>query len=76
MEIIDLKNELIETLGGINKDKLSLYDLKTYAEILKIISDTHANGYEEVLMKSLECLNTPPATFKYPTIAEMKGESK
>lgn len=74
MEIVDLKNELIETLGDINKNKLSLYDLKVYAEILKIVSDTHANGYEEVLMKSLECLNTP-TTFKHPTIADMKGEN-
>lgn len=74
MDISKLKEELISTVGSIDKDKLSLYDLKVYAEILKIVSDTHANGYEEILMKSLEALNTP-SPIKPLTIADMKGEN-
>lgn len=75
MEIFDLKQSLVDTLGSIDKGKLNLYDLKTYAEILKTVADTHTANYEEILSKSLEALNKPYTPPSYPTISEMKGET-
>lgn len=75
MIISELKQGLLDTIASIDKDKLSLYDLKVYSEILKTVSETHENGYEEFLKKAMDTLSTPPSTFKYPTIAEMKGEN-
>lgn len=39
MTIDTLKNDLIETLEGIDKDRLDLCSLKTYAEIVKTTSE-------------------------------------
>lgn len=45
----NLKNELLDTLGSIDKNKLSLLDLKMYADILKTASEIQAKSYLDTM---------------------------
>lgn len=74
MEIQDLKDGILETLDSIDRDRLSLLDLKTYAEVLKIVSDTQTEGQKEFWAKAIETISKPIPQFNYPTISDMKGE--
>ncbi len=49
MDIATAKANLLKTLESIDKDKLSLIDLKTYAEILRIISDIQERSYLDTI---------------------------
>lgn len=49
MNIATAKENLLKTLESIDKDKLSLLDLKTYAEILRIISDIQEKSYLDTI---------------------------
>lgn len=71
MTIEQMKTDLIRELSSIDKDKLSLPDLRLYAETLKIISDINEKSYFDVLssMTTGFGLGKAPAT-----LAEMKGE--
>lgn len=68
MNIEQAKKELIATLDGIDKDKLSLPDLKLYAEILKTVSEIQAKSY-------IDALTSTMATgfgYKAPTVSDLK----
>lgn len=49
MNIATAKENLLKTLESIDKDKLSLIDLKTYAEILRIVSDIQEKSYLDTI---------------------------
>lgn len=72
MNIEQIKSDLLETLGSINKDKLSLYDLKTYAEIVKIISETNNKDYMDKLVESMSTVSSGFNGPKVPIVADMK----
>ena len=59
MEVGILKNKLMETLDSIDKDKLSLMDLKMYADILKTVSEIQAKSYAEALAEMLGKMHAP-----------------
>lgn len=74
VDVETIKSEILETLHGINKDNLSIYDLKTYAEILKITSEAQDKKYFDTLVEKFSSLSSQP----YPgskTISEMKGDA-
>lgn len=54
MNIEQEKNELVETLHSLDKEKLSLSDLRLYAEILKILSEIQEKSYFELLTETLK----------------------
>ncbi len=61
----NLKNELLTTLGSIDKNKLSLPDLRLYADILKTVSEIQEKNYFETLTGIFSNgfgLGTVPAT--------------
>lgn len=66
----NLKNELLDTLGSIDKNKLSLLDLKMYADILKTASEIQAKSYldtmAEVMSGGFGLANAPT------TVSELK----
>lgn len=49
MDIKYLKDDLIETLEGINKDEMDLCSLKEYAEIVRVVSDIKSKDPIEAL---------------------------
>lgn len=53
MSIEEVKNDLLQTLHSIDKDKLSIFDLKVYAETVKIASEIQAKSYAEALAETL-----------------------
>lgn len=59
MDVETLKNKLIDTLDGIDKDKLTLMDLKMYADILKTVSEIQAKSYAEALAEMLGKMHAP-----------------
>lgn len=71
MNIEQAKADLIETLESIDKGKLSLPDLKLYAEVLKIVSDIQEKSYYEIMKETLSGFGGAP--YKPATISEMKG---
>lgn len=69
MDIKEARDTLLETVNGIDKDKLSLAELKNYAEILKIISEIQVKNYEEYLSNIMSGFCCGKAT----TISDLKG---
>lgn len=59
MDINTLKTDLLETLDGIDKERLSLCDLKEYAEILKTVSETQGKPMAEMFMEAARGIATP-----------------
>lgn len=57
MDIATAKENLLKTLESIDKDKLSLVDLRTYAEILRIISDIQEKTYMDTITGLLSANN-------------------
>ena len=47
MTVEQVKSDLIQTLSSIDKEKLSLPDLRLYAETLKIASEIQGKSYAE-----------------------------
>lgn len=72
MNIEQAKNNLIATLDSINKDKLSLQDLRLYAETLKIVSEIQAKTYADMLAESMSAIGGFGSAYKAPTVGEMK----
>lgn len=72
MNIEHIKNDLLRTLDSINKDKLSLYDLKTYAEIVKTVSEINTKDYMDKLVDAMSSVSTGFNGPKAPTVADMK----
>ncbi len=72
MNIVTIKNDLLKTLDGIDKEKLSLYDLKTYAEIVKTVSEIREKDYMEKLSEVMSSMSTGFNGPKVPTVSDLK----
>lgn len=48
-EIEGMKQDIIDLLKSIDKDRLDLCSLKDYAEVIKIVSEIRGQDYIEVL---------------------------
>ena len=73
MDIATLKEKLLETLDSIDKDKLSLMDLRMYADILKTASEIQAKSYAETMAEMMNGFHAPiPAP---AVIGSMKGDA-
>ena len=57
---------------ALTKDKLSLMELKSYAETLKVVSEIQAKSYAEMLAESMSNVSMGFGGSKAPTVAEMK----
>ncbi len=75
MEIKEARDALLKIMDGIDKEKLSLYDLKTYAETLKIVSDIQIKSFSDYMKDFTSTFNNNLG-YKVPTIADMKGDAK
>lgn len=51
----DLKQQLVDTVSGIDKSKLTIFDLKTLAEAVQVLSTikTAKMDYTDILMNSM-----------------------
>ncbi len=49
MTIEEVKTNLLSTLDSLDKDRLSLFELQTYAVILKTVSEIQTKSYMEIL---------------------------
>ena len=73
MDVEMLKGKLLETLDSIDKDKLSLMDLRLYVDILKAVSEIQTKSYTETLAEMVSGMRAPiPAP---AVIGSMKEES-
>lgn len=70
MEIEKAKSDLIQTLSSIDKEKLSLPDLKLYAETLKIVSEIQEKSYAEIMAEILA--KGSALGYKPMTVSELK----
>ena len=70
MEIEKAKSDLIQTLSSIDKEKLSLPDLKLYAETLKIVSEIQAKSYAEIMAETFA--KGSALGYKPMTVSELK----
>lgn len=70
MNIEQAKNDLIETLSSIDKEKLSLPDLRLYAETLKIVSEIQGKSYPEILAETFA--KGSSLGYKPVTVSELK----
>lgn len=75
MEIKEARDALLKTMESIDKDKLSLYELKTYAETLKIVSEIQVKSFTEYMSDFTSTFNTSLG-YKPPTVFDMKGDAK
>ncbi len=72
MNIEQAKKNLINTLDSIDRDKLSLPDLKLYAEILKTTSEIQTKSYTEFFSEAMSVASSNFGSYKAPAISEMK----
>ncbi len=72
MNIEHIKNDLLRTLDGIDKEKLSLCDLKIYAEIVKTVSEVQEKDHLEKLVEAMSSVSTGFNGPKVPTVSELK----
>lgn len=72
MDIEQVKKGLLKTLDSIDREKLSLYDLRTYAEIVKIASEIQTKNYMDTLVESMSKASSGFNGYKAPTVGEMK----
>lgn len=73
MDVATLKNKLIETLDAIDKDKLTMMDLRMYADILKTVSEIQTKSYAEVMAETMGCFHNPAPQ---PTVlGGLKGDA-
>lgn len=66
----EAKNNLLATLDSIDRDKLSLLDLKTYAEILKTISEIQTKSFSEYISQFSSGFGF---NYKPTTVSDLKG---
>lgn len=59
MDVGTLKNKLIETLDSVEKDKLTLMDLRMYADILKTVSEIQTKSYAEAMAEMMNGFHSP-----------------
>ncbi len=72
VNIEHIKNDLLRTLDGIDKEKLSLYDLKVYAEIVKTVSEVQEKGYMEKVIETMSSVSNGFNGPKLPAISDLK----
>ena len=71
MDIKQARDNLLAVLDGINKDKLDISGLKTYAETLKVVSEIQVKNYQEYLSEMMSGFNA--CAYKPATVSELKG---
>lgn len=59
MEILTLKDDLLNALGEIDKSKLSLMDLRLYADTLKVASEIQTKSYVEIVADAMRGIHAP-----------------
>ena len=69
MTIEEARNDLLNALNSMDKDKLSLLDLKLYAETLKTLSEIQTKSYAEALA---ETMRFGLGGMKTPTVSDLK----
>lgn len=74
MTVKEARDELLETMHSINKDKLSLSDLRQYAETLKVVSEIQTKTYSEC-MADMIGFATSGFGSKPVTISDVKGDA-
>ena len=69
--INDLKQDLMDTIDKIDKEKVTISDLKTLAETVGVLSTIKENqtDYMDVLMK----MSTSGFGYKPTTVSDLKG---
>lgn len=72
MDIKEARDNLLKVMDSINKDKLSLHELKTYAEILKTASEIQVKSFSDYMETINSSLGL--ACPKSATVGEMKGD--
>lgn len=72
MTIEQAKNDLLKTMDSIDKNKLSLVDLKMYAETLKVVSEIQTKTYAEALAETMSSVSVGFNGYKAPTVSDMK----
>lgn len=72
MTVEQAKKELLSTLESIDKDKLSLPDLRIYADILKTISEIQTKTFSEMMSETMSSMNAGFNSYKPPIIGDMK----
>lgn len=72
MDITTLRTKLLDILDGIDKDKLSLMDLKLYADILKTASEIQTKSYAEMMAETLGGFGARDPFPKPMVIGDMK----
>lgn len=68
--IKDLKNDLVDHLMNIDKTKLSMMDLKTYGEIVRLVDEMDKPDLSERWADMLKTVNTGFGGYYHPV--EMK----
>jgi len=72
LTIEQVKSDLLATLDSMDKDKLSLPDLRLYADILKTVSGIQAKNFSES-MTELLALGSGFG-MKPPSVSDLKRE--
>ena len=69
--IKDLKQDLMDTINKIDKEKVTISDLKTLAETVGVLSTIKENqtDYMDVLMK----MSSTGFGYKPTTVSDLKG---
>lgn len=69
--INELKQELMDTIKKIDKEKVTIFDLKTLAETVGVLSTIKENqtDYMDVLMK----MSSTGFGYKPTTVSDLKG---
>lgn len=68
MTIEEARNDLLKTLESMDKDKLSLSELKIYAETLKIASEVQVKTFSDYFASLSSCATG----IKQPTVSDLK----
>lgn len=73
MDINTLKEDLLNTLNGIDKNKLSLMDLRLYVDVLKAASEIQTKSYAETMAEMMNGFRTPMP--QPMALGDMKGDA-
>lgn len=73
MDVNTLKEKLLATMDSIDKDKLSLMDLRLYVDILKTVSEIQTKSYAETMAEMMNGFHAP---IPQPMVlGDMKGDA-
>lgn len=68
MTIEEARNDLLKTLESMDKNKLSLSDLKLYADTLKTVSEIQVKSYMDYMTQAMGCVGG----YRAPTVSDLK----